>query len=211
MTNFHLPLNFPRRFLKEHIPVNFFNFTGSYDLFSFSEVLHDELLSFLKDFPLSPDFVAVFSNKNQRGLLENRMIHSDITLDKTGEWKDVFFGIHYELEDTVSQFHWWDTKDIEKIYPDATKDNSRQLRFRKLNGIHYGRRGHLGKFQNSEIIESLEIKGPTLVRTDIPHCVTYYNPNRTRLAFSLRFKSDLKNWQEAVDFFKPFELSEKSC
>lgn len=206
MARYHRKLRFPRKFLKENLSPKLFDFSGAYDLFPFTTVLDDELLKFLENFPLEPDFVAVFNNKNQHGPIENRMIHSDIFFDRNKKWSDILFGVHYELEDTESQFHWWDMKDAEKVFPDSSNDNNRHPRFKRLNGIHYGSRGHLGKLHDSEIIETAEIIGPTLVRTDIPHCVTYQNPNRTRLAFSLRFRSDLKNWDEILDCFKNYTL-----
>ena len=203
---YHQKLRFPKKFLKENLAPRLFDFPGAYNLYPFTTVLDDELLEFLVSFPLEPDFVAVFNNKNQHGPIENRMIHSDIFLDRDKKWKDILFGIHYELEDTRSQFHWWDMKDAEKIFPN---DDIKHLRFKRLNGIHYGRRGHLGKLKNSLLLESTEITGPTLVRTDIPHCVSYLNFKRNRLAFSLRFKYNFQNWNEVLDFFKDyaFELS----
>jgi hypothetical protein len=210
MPNCYQRLNFPRNFLKEGLSLSIFDFDGVYALYPFSTVLSEDLLSFLKDFPLEQDFVAVFNSKNKQSGLENRMIHSDISLDKSGHWKDLLFGVHYELEDTVGYFHWWDMKDAEKIYPDSDKDQIRSQKFKRLNGIHYGMRGHFGKLENSEIIETAQITGPTLVRTDVPHCVTYRNPNRNRMSFSLRFQSKFQTWQEVRDFFKPFELLDQS-
>jgi len=209
MATYYRSLKFPKKFLRENIPLGLLDFPGAYDLFPFRLVLDKELLEFLECFPLEPDFVAVFNNKNQQSTIENRMIHSDIFFDKDKKWKSAFFGIHYELEDTQSRFHWWDMRDAEKIYPDSANDHNRHPRFDRLNGIHYGIRGRLGTFQNSILLDSVEVNGPMLVRTDIPHSVSYQNPNRTRLAFSLRFKTNFQSWQEVLDFFEDYAVETK--
>lgn len=209
MATYYRPLKFPKKFLRENIPPGLFDFSGAYDLFPFQLVLDEELLEFLSGFPLEPDFVAVFNNKNQQGSIESRMIHSDIFFDRDKKWKSIFFGVHYELEDTQSRFHWWDMLDAEQIYPDPANERKRHPRFDRLNGIHYGIRGRQGTFQNSILLDSVDVNGPMLVRTDIPHSVSYHNPNRTRLAFSLRFKTNFQSWDEVSNFFQDYDLETK--
>jgi len=202
MTHFR-KLNFPKTFQKENLPVEWFSFNGGYKVFSFTQVLHEELLTFLKSFPLEPYYVAVFCH-GQKTKTDHK-IHSDITYDEiTKEWKPIPFGVTYELPDTVSTWHWWDMKDAEECLPFSSNDEKRPERFKKLNGIHFGERSRYGPLEDSIVLETTEISGPTLVRTDIPHSITYSNPNRIRLAFSLRFKNDFKNWNEVVNFFQTY-------
>lgn len=200
MSNFR-KLNFPKKFQKENLPAEWFNFTGGYKVFPFDQILDKALLIFLESFPLQPNYIAVFCHGQQSKT--DHKIHSDIIYNESNKkWEPIPFGITYELSDTVSTWHWWNMQNAEKCFPFSSNDEKRPDRFKKLNGIHFGERSRYGPLEDSEIIESTEIVGPTLVRTDIPHSVTYYNPNRIRLAFSLRFKNQFKNWGEVIDFFQ---------
>lgn len=204
MNNFR-KLKFPKKFQKENLPREWFVFNGGYKIFPFDKVLDNELLEFLKNFPLKPDYVAVFCHGQQ--FKNNHKIHSDIIYDEISKtWQSIPFGITYELDDTLSTWHWWDMKCAKQFLPFSDNDEKRPERFKKLNGIHYGERGHYGPLEDSLVIETAEIFGPTLVRTDIPHSITYFNPNRIRLAFSLRFKNQFKQWDEVVDFFEKYSF-----
>ena len=55
-----------------------------------------------------------------------------------------------------------------------------------------------------EEIERTEIKGPCLVRTDIPHNVVNYDTENIRWCLSLRFPGPVNSWDSAVEFFKPY-------
>lgn len=197
-------LNFPKKFLKPGLSDDSFNFTSSYEIYPFSQILCDELLEFLREFPLEPNFAVFFSNRDKTSSVESRLIHTDITRIN-GKWKKMIFGIHYELEDTCSEFCWWDVGNSKECYPDD-QDSRKFFKFQKLNGIHYENRGQLGKNNDTILLESTKIIGPTLVRTDVPHSVIYDNPNRNRVAVSLRFKENFKDWSEVLDFFKIYIL-----
>lgn len=196
-------LNLPETFLKENLSPSIFNFQEGYNLYSFSDLLSPEVIKCLKKLSLEENYVAVFTNNNKETSIDKRMIHSDIMLNDQNKWQDIICGIHYEFHDTDSNFLWWDMKDVEKIFPISENDNTRSLKFRRLNGIHYQKRGFYGIPNACEMIESVNIQGPTLVRTDIPHTVLYKNLNRNRFSFSLRFKETFKSWEEALEIFKP--------
>jgi hypothetical protein len=196
-------LDLPRNFLKNDLAPSIFDFKGGYNLYSFSEVLSQEVIECLKKIPLQENYVAVFTNNNKETTVDKRMIHSDIMLNTQREWQDIICGIHYEFDDTDSVFSWWNMKSVKKIFPISEKDDKREIKFQRLNGIHFEKRGSLGIPNTCELIESVNIDGPMLVRTDIPHTVVYKNLNRNRYSFSLRFKENYSNWNEALEIFKP--------
>lgn len=53
-------------------------------------------------------------------------------------------------------------------------------------------------------IERTKIVNPTLVRTDIPHRVLNYDTVNPRWCISIRTNKLFKDWEGAVDFFKPW-------
>jgi hypothetical protein len=197
-------LSLPKIFLKEDISPHIFNFKGGYNLYPFSEILNHSLLNSLKKIPLEEDYVAVFTNNNKETSIDKRMIHSDIKLGEDNRWKEIICGIHYELLDSESEFLWYDMKQVPEILPLSEKDNTRELKFKRLNGIHFDKRGSFGVPKTCELLESVKIEGPLLVRTNVPHTVLYKNPNRNRYSFSLRFKETYNSWEEALEIFKPF-------
>lgn len=205
---YHRRLNLPRNFLKENLSPSIFNFQGGYNLYPFSDVLSQQVIECLKQIPLEEDYVAVFTNNNKETSIDKRMIHSDIRLNNQNKWQDIICGIHYEFDDTDSVFSWWDMKNVKKIFPISEKDDRREIKFQRLNGIHFVKRGFYGIPNTCEMIESVNIKGSVLVRTDTPHTVIYKNLNRNRFSFSLRFKETFKSWEEALEMFKPLIVND---
>ena len=72
-----------------------------------------------------------------------------------------------------------------------------------LNGVHYGLRGYYGTFPGIKKIDQVSIDTPILVRTDIPHSVTYETTSGIRCGISIRFKESIEQWDKFSAKFLP--------
>lgn len=121
-------------------------------------------------------------------------IHRDLILEKD-QWKFCNYGVNWNLDETNSIMEWFQTNEKEKwpIIPMNKQDFI-------LSGINYGYMGNTDIDATKFIqIESLILKNPTLVRTDIPHRVKNLD-TVDRWCLSLRFKQYL-SWEEAKKTF----------
>lgn len=163
-------------------------------------ILSDQILNKFKEYNLEPIHCVMFCRLNIAADQNHRVLHSDLTLDN-GIWKRIFCGINYELNDTQNNFTWWKTSLPEcfplKMFPTSDQNSI-------LNGIHYGIRNQ-SSIDNATtvLLEEVKLTGPTLVRTDIPHLITYYSHNRVRKSLSIRFRETWTSWNEAVGAFAP--------
>ena len=69
---------------------------------------------------------------------------------------------------------------------------------------HAGTAYHRWNLDQVEEIEKASFRGPTLVRTDIPHRVVNHDIRNPRWCISIRATKIFKSWEESVNFFKPY-------
>ena len=175
-----------------------------------NEMISDELLLFLKDLSLVPNLALVFtsSKSEQSPGISPRSgkvwVHTDL-LWSSDQWCKIPCGINWELTPSVTEFIWWDTKDAEECYP----ENELYGRKKTFQGIHYGNRNNI-EFSDFEKLESVQLRmdAPCLVRTDIPHSVTYQSTSSLpRIGLSLRFPLEqIPTWERAVEIFRPVTI-----
>jgi hypothetical protein len=58
--------------------------------------------------------------------------------------------------------------------------------------------------QDCELIDTVELAGPTLVRIDIPHNVVNHDKDNYRWCLSIRDLSNKWTWEQAVEHFRPW-------
>jgi hypothetical protein len=127
------------------------------------------------------------------------LIHRDLVLENS-QWKFCNYGVNWNLANTDSVMEWYSTEEKERwpMIPIIKKGFI-------LSGVNYGSIGTTDiDIKKFTITESLILKTPTLVRTDIPHRVKNLD-TIDRWCLSLRFKQDL-SWSEAKKIFSIIAL-----
>lgn len=195
-------LNLPANPLKNSKEISQRNITGGYNIV-LPDVLTDEVLDVFASLGLRPKMVVLFGKNVKEVKPEDRMIHSDVALDKTTEsqWRRLVAGVNWEIEGSYNDFFWYDMAEIKECWPNEVLSSG--SKFIYLNGIHYGKRFKMGIPDNIKILDKTTIDGPTLVRTDIPHSTLYNNPSTTRVGVSVRFfEEDFDHsWDNALEKF----------
>ena len=121
-------------------------------------------------------------------------IHRDLILENN-KWKSCNYGINWNLDNTESIMEWYRTEEKE-TWPDIPFAKQGFI----LSGINYGFMGNtVVNNTKFELMSSLNLTKPTLVRTDVPHRVKNLDIV-DRWCVSLRFKQDL-SWAEAEQMF----------
>lgn len=194
----HYKLNLPEQPL-----VNNFEFPQpqfGYIIYQ-QDILSDALIAALAKNGFLIDFAVLFCRRPQYPnpqRMNQGVIHSDVTY-VDGEWKPIYYGINYELTNTTSELSWWETTDealLPKIPEVITIDDT-------LRGIHYGKRNNMDPIGgNYKRLDSVAIKGPTLVNTNLPHSVDYSGQAEIRWGLSIRLKNQYNNWENSVNAFK---------
>lgn len=198
----HYKLNLPKNPMAENFefpPVQY----GYY--IEKSSVLSSELIEALAKKDFIVDFAVLFCRMSfsANPLRQNQgIIHSDVGLSD-GKWKSIYFGINYEITDTVSELTWWETSEIPimPVSPEVvTIDDN-------LRGVHYGKRNNLDPINsNYKRLDTALILGPTLVNTNLPHSVDYFGNPKQRWGLSIRLKNEYGNWEKSVDAFRDLIL-----
>jgi hypothetical protein len=157
-------------------------------------ILKDEVIDIFKSLNLDIDSVVVFTTyATALGSDKSRIIHSDVRWDSTSNcWQSISCGVNWELTDVKGTFKWWNMDAVEPMYPSPTQS----LMLGKLSGIHYEERMRFGVPNDSMLIEEVYTTLPILVRTDIPHSVTYTGYGR--MSISIRFSDHSLSWNDAV-------------
>lgn len=202
--SYYLKLNLPQNPLRYDAATETKRIiTGGYNLVRPHEVLSDEILNIFAQMGLKPSFVALFGRNDHDSSLDDRLIHTDLQLTRTGEWKKLLFGINWELEGSVNEFSWWDMSSIPEAWPN--EELPEVSKYKILNGIHYGKRAQMGVPEGARQLDSTFIDGPTMVRTEIPHLTIYKSSTFDRLGISVRFdESQIPSWDHAVEKLRPF-------
>lgn len=214
MYEFHQPVNLPMNPLR--LPVaesvyewngnivnNILNITDTYEFFQ-RDILSDELLAIFDSIGVEVSFCVLFCSRDNRRQVEDRVLHSDIFLTKDMKWKYHVCAINWELTQCENEFSWWDTTGLSCHFPAVT--NSRDF---KLKSEHFGNRRNIGIPEGAVKLDSFQLVGPELVRTDRAHIVSYSSTNnanfynfKNRMSLSVRFVPKWNNWSEARTAFK---------
>jgi len=128
------------------------------------------------DNKLQPDHVAVF-----RG---NKDTFMDIHCDRGPSWC-----INYVWGSSRSEMSWWEPDSDINLSPEMCSIGSEYMKYDPLK---------------CNLIDSVELTGPTLVRIDIPHNVVNYDKENYRWCLSIRDLSNKWTWEEAVEKFRPW-------
>jgi hypothetical protein len=165
-------------------------------------ILKDEVINLFKAVNLNIESVVVFTTYAAGiGSDNGRIIHTDIKWSNTtNSWEKITVGVNWEVTDVSGQFKWWNMDAVEQIYPGSEK--SLTYPFSQLSGIHYEQRMKLGIPQDAILLEEIDTAQPLLVRTDIPHSVTYSGTGR--MSISIRFSDHSLKWEEAVSRLSSF-------
>lgn len=196
-------LNLPANPLKDSKEISQRTINGGYNLALPGDVLTTEILDIFKGLGLRPKMVVLFGRGDNTSSPKDRMIHSDVALDKTvpGQWRRLVAGINWEIEGSFNEFYWYDMTGIKECWPNEELTDT--SKFNYLNGIHFGERLKIGIPETVKLLDQTTIDGPTLVRTDIPHATLFNNSTTTRVGVSVRFHEEDFNhsWEGAVDKF----------
>lgn len=196
-------LNLPSNPLKDSKEVAQRTITFGYNIMLPDQVLTSEIMDIFKSIGVRPKMVVLFGRGDKTSTPADRMIHSDLALDKRvpSQWRNLVAGVNWELEGTHNDFYWYDMTGIKECWPSAPLAEG--SKFNYLNGIHFVERFKLGVPETAKLLDQTTIDGPTLVRTDIPHATLFNNPTTARVGISVRFhEEDFDHlWEGAVDKF----------
>jgi hypothetical protein len=162
------------------------------------DILDDSIINSLCFLGFEPSVITAFSFLKPRSLQES-LLHSDIIRQGT-DWREVNFGINWELTNDDTVFCWWNTTKA-PAYP----SHPHTFHFNP-QGIHYGKRGLRGIDPKTDnLLDFAQLnQGALLIRTNVPHTVHWPSSfrNKPRVAISLRFKNSCDlTWDQAVEKF----------
>ncbi len=165
-------------------------------------ILKDDIIDLFRSADLDIDSVVVFTTyASKLGTDGGRIIHSDLKWNQlTNSWENITCGINWELTDIRGRFKWWNMDAVKAVYPGS--ERALMYPFTQLSGIHYEYRMRIGVPQKAILLEETDTACPLLVRTDIPHSVTF--PGVGRISISVRFTDNLLKWEDAVARLSPF-------
>jgi len=168
------------------------------------DFISPSVLDAFRPLGIKPSFFASFASDGESSLkIEERVAHYDICFDEENKkWSTIPFGINWEITPGDTFFYWWNISS-DPIFPNQDIPPS----FKLLNGAHFDRRNQIGIPSGAEVIEKVQVTAPILVRTDIPHSVSFSSSAKTRYNISLRFSTDdISTWDHALEVFKPLFL-----
>jgi hypothetical protein len=169
------------------------------------DFISPSVLDTFRSIGIKPSFFASFASDGVSSLkIEQRVAHYDLCFDeKNKKWATIPIGINWEITPGDTTFYWWN------IASDPIFPNQENIppSFKLLNGAHFDRRNQIGIPVGAEVIEKVQVTAPILVRTDVPHSVSFNSPAKTRYNISLRFSTDdIPTWDHALEVFKPLFL-----
>jgi hypothetical protein len=172
---------------------NEYNFFEDLDNF-----LAPGLLEQFKRIGLIPNLAIVFSlNYSSRSEEDSsRFVHSDQTWHN-GNWKNVPFGVNWELNSDVSStVSWYDVNGCTQHLPPADHVHP----YAHLGGIFY--QGS-PRVIEQVTIDSKQDFSPILFNTSVPHAVSFATSASYRCGLSVRFGLDqIATWDSAVKKFE---------
>jgi hypothetical protein len=204
MQNFRI-LNLPDDPLKDKVSlIRKYESEGRLYHIEKPSILKDEIINLFRTVNLDIGSVIVFTTYDSKlGSDSNRVIHADLTWNEsTNSWENITCGINWELTDVRGKFKWWNMDAVKSVYPGSFKTST--YPFTQLSGIHYEYRMRLGVPQQAILLEETDTAFPLLVRTDIPHSVTF--PGQGRMSISIRFSDHLLKWEDVIERLSSFIL-----
>jgi hypothetical protein len=165
-------------------------------------VLSPNLLDAFVSLNVHPWFVVF--NTHPHLIIQNvskEFIHKDLTGLGGTNWQAINGALSFEVNPTTkSVFRWFDTADYPEKPPVIIQENN-PFEVALHNGIHYSQRGLVGVQPGMTVIEETILDKPIIVRTDVPHSVTYDTTTGLRCGISIRFKESTKCWEEFSNCF----------
>lgn len=165
--------------------------------------LNEQIIKIFSDINLWPDTLIVFGHVDNVDYGSPKpVIHSDIIYTDS-VWKKVPFAINWDSEEINPTLKWWDTSGLREIYPSDFSNNDI---FKYGNAIHYGNRMNRD-ISKMKCLEKYIIKKSkaVMIRTEVPHSVSYKSGFSSRSSVSLRFPLDkISSWKSALEIFRSF-------
>jgi hypothetical protein len=186
----------------------------------FERFISDELAQVFNDLNIWPNVMIVFGHM-ARAHRSNSIIHSDLIL-KDDHFVRVPFGLNYEIGGIKARFNWFSPKaGVEEMLLDGSRDIWKNIRLETnlntaLPEIIWSSGTHYGKVKNSNVddfnlIDTYELsrEHACLVKTNIPHSVTYGEEVEQRLSVSFRFSEErIASIEDAAKIFSQHSSSQ---
>ena len=170
-----------------------------YSVHQATEILSDGLLAQLDALQLRASKVALFFKIPDA---RRSLIHYDVAFEN-GAWKKNIAAINWNLTASRSTMCWYDVHGEIEVEPEPNPKDEPPEWYFCLNGVHFGFRRNMDIPEDKiTCLESAEIYGATLVRTDIAHAIINADTSG-RWALSVRFDPDFESWADAVNAFRP--------
>jgi hypothetical protein len=211
MHKFYTKLNLPpkEKLLDyDQLPVGNAHLPNLFKMFS-PGVLTKEATDFFADHNLTVKFVLNFITPLSLcpGTEATRVLHTDNrTID--GVRHPIHCGINFELSTpTDTSWIWYNMDSVcNKVYREHV-DSSDFEKEIKMRAEVYNEKGVP---EGAVPIERLNYTADDiyLIRTDIPHIVTFNSYNQPRRAISIRFEETWNSWEECWEVFKPLMKEE---
>jgi hypothetical protein len=200
-------LNFPKNILRNDfkLTLNGADFWHVYQ--DAKNVINDDIISLFKSLNLTPNMIVLFGSVHKIRTLNQIIVHTDL-YKKHDQWVKPVCSVNWELGQTDSDIHWFDTSECteEPIDENAIK--------KYPNNLFYGKT-YLKNEKNTfptgaKLLESVSLSStsfPILFRTDIAHGVSYKTNSVPRFMISIRFDIDeIPSWEKAIDIFSEYIL-----
>lgn len=168
------------------------------------KLIKPEIVKTFRDLGALPLCVVLMYRENNRCSIkktqEQSKIHSDL-IGVDDHYVQLPCAINWEITPGDTYFKWWDTKNVPEIWPETAPVKGKRVYY--LKSIFYKDVNNFD-YSQYECIESIKFDKPMLVRTDVPHCVTYDSGDQIRLSISIRFSyNSISSWEQALALFNP--------
>jgi len=205
MNNFYAKLNLPKETLLDYsqLPSGDVHLPNLFKMFS-PEVLTKETIEFFSDYKLKAKFILNFITPLSLcpGTKSTQVLHTDNqTID--GIRHPIFCGINFELSvPTDTTWVWYNMDAVPKIYREHTDSSNFEKEIRMRAEVY----NEKGVPKGAVPIEELKYNTDDiyLIRTDLPHMVTFDSYGKPRRAISIRFEETWNSWE----VFKPLMKEE---
>lgn len=178
------------------------DFKGNLFNMYYPDILSKEANVFFKDHKLTPQFIINFITPLSRcpGNESTRVLHTD-NRTINGVRCPIICGINYEIsEPTDTTWVWYNMDKVPRTYREHT-DHSDIERDIKMRAEVFN---SCGVPEGAIAIEKLSYRNEIyLVRTDLPHMVTFNSYGKPRSSISIRFEQTWDSWEECYEKFKP--------
>jgi hypothetical protein len=170
-----------------------------YALEDYELFISDELKTIFNQLNVFPEAMLFFVDFSTRKSRQKNWIHSDIVNVNNEQWVKVPFALNFELTKSKVVFNWFENiNDLKEVMPQTFEAD---LRSKWSSGIHYEYHGN-GDTSQFASIDSYEMTSPALVRTNIPHNVSFEKVSQYRLGLSFRFpQNQLATIEAAAEVF----------